>query len=54
MTDLGSVWNELFAPEKKRLTELLIQRIELNVDEVILYFKPDGINAITHELQGNA
>ena len=54
LSDLGSVWDELFAPEKRRLIELLVQRIEVTEEEVTLDFRPDGIHAITHELQGNA
>ena len=49
--DLASVWDELFAPEKRRLTELLIKRIELAAEQVTVYFRPDGMNAVAIELQ---
>ncbi len=49
--DLASIWDELFAPEKRRLTELLIKRIELASEQVTIYFQPEGMNAITSELQ---
>ena len=51
LDDLASVWDELFAPEKRRLTELLIKRIELAAEQVTVYFRPDGINAVAIELQ---
>ena len=49
--DLAYVWDELFAPEKRRLPELLIKRIELAAEQVTVYFKPDGMNAVAIELQ---
>ncbi|MGB1270531.1 MAG: recombinase family protein [Endozoicomonas sp.] len=49
--DLASVWDELFAPEKRRLTELLIKRIELAAEQVTVYFRPEGMNAVAIELQ---
>ncbi|WP_066018505.1 DUF2924 domain-containing protein [Endozoicomonas atrinae] len=49
--DLASVWDELFTPEKRRLTELLIKRIELAAEQVTVYFRPDGMNAVAIELQ---
>ena len=51
LSDLASVWDELFAPEKRRLTELLIKRIELAAEQVTVYLKPDGMNAVAIELQ---
>ncbi|MCW7551762.1 recombinase family protein [Endozoicomonas gorgoniicola] len=52
LNDLASIWDELFAPEKRRLVELLIKRIELDLNQVTIYYQPDGINAVTQELQG--
>ncbi len=51
LSDLASVWDELFAPEKRRLTELLIKRIELATEQVTIYFKPEGMNDVAIELQ---
>ncbi len=51
MQDLSCIWEELFTPEKRRLTELLIQRIDLTAKKVTIYYKPDGIKAVTTELQ---
>ena len=52
LNDLASIWDELFAPEKRRLTELLIKRVVLEANQVSIYYQPEGMNAITQELQG--
>ncbi len=52
LQDLSSVWDELFAPEKRRLIRLLVARIELDMKKVTIYYKPEGLNTITQELQG--
>ena len=54
LNDLASIWDELFAPEKRRLITLLIKRIDLTMDQVIIHYQPEGMNAITRELQGAA
>ncbi|MET4695023.1 hypothetical protein [Endozoicomonas lisbonensis] len=51
MQDLSGIWDELLTPEKRRLTELLIHRIDLTANEVTIYYKPDGIEAVTSEFQ---
>ncbi len=53
LSDLASIWDELFAPEKRRLIELLIKRVVLEAEQVSIYYQPEGMNAITSELQGN-
>ena len=53
LNDLASIWDELFAPEKRRLTELLIKRVVLEAEQVSIYYQPEGMSAITSELQGN-
>ncbi|WP_263080160.1 recombinase family protein [Endozoicomonas sp. Mp262] len=52
LNNLGEIWGELFAPEKRRLTELLIARVEVTQESLTLYYQPDGMQAVVKELQG--
>ncbi|WP_034837094.1 recombinase family protein [Endozoicomonas numazuensis] len=50
LNDLSSIWEELFTPEKRRLIELLIHRIDLTPTTLTILFKPDGIDSVVSEL----
>ncbi|MGI9282428.1 MAG: recombinase family protein [Endozoicomonas sp.] len=50
LNNLSTIWEELFTQEKRRLTELLIHRIDLTPTTLTILFKPDGIQAVVSEL----
>ncbi|WP_257275275.1 MULTISPECIES: hypothetical protein [unclassified Endozoicomonas] len=50
LSDLSTIWEELFTQEKRRLIELLVHRIDLTTTTLTILFKPNGIDSVVSEL----
>jgi site-specific DNA recombinase len=47
---LDPVWDELFPAEQARLVQLLVERVEIDLDGVAVRLRIDGLSGIAHEL----
>jgi len=47
---LDSVWNELFPAEQSRLVQLLVERVQIELDGVAVRLRIDGLSGVTQEM----
>ncbi|WMS41835.1 recombinase family protein [Acuticoccus sp. MNP-M23] len=47
---LDSVWNELFPAEQSRLVQLLVERVQIELDGVAVRLRIDGFSGVTQEM----
>jgi site-specific DNA recombinase len=46
------LWNELFPAEQARIVELLVERVDLQVDAIDLRLRVEGLTSLCSELRG--
>jgi site-specific DNA recombinase len=48
------LWNELFPAEQSRIIELLVERVDVQMDRVDIKLRIDGVTSLIGELVGNS
>ena len=51
LKNLEPVWDALFPGEQHRLVQLLVDRVTVNLDEIEVHLRGDGLDTLTRELR---
>jgi site-specific DNA recombinase len=52
LLEFEPLWNELFPIEQARIVELLVERVDLQVDAIDLRLRVEGLTSLGSELRG--
>ena len=51
MRNLGAIWETLFPEERKRMTQLLIERVVVKSEGIDIEYRADGLESVIDDLQ---
>jgi site-specific DNA recombinase len=51
MRNLGSIWETLFPEERKRITQLLIERVVVKSEGIDIEYRADGLESVIDDLE---
>jgi site-specific DNA recombinase len=54
LLEFDQLWNELFPAEQTRIIQLLVERVDVQIDGVDIRLRVDGVTSVVGELSGNA
>ncbi len=50
LTQLDPLWEHLLEPERARVVQLLVARVEVSTSELKVHLRPDGFSVLAQEL----
>ncbi len=53
LSNMGEVWAHLFPDEQKRLFELMVERVEVGMDEILIRYHVHGLTSVVAEASRN-
>ena len=53
LVEFDALWDELFPTEQTRIVQLLVKRIDVNVDGISIRLRTEGIASVIAELRPN-
>ena len=53
LNEFSEMWGELFPHEQHRIVQLIVKRIQVNLDSVNITFQPNGIVELYGKISGN-
>ena len=54
LTDFSALWDELFSAEQARIIQLLIQRVEIQIDGLRITLRKQGLLSLANEVRQKA
>ena len=53
LTELDSLWDELFPAERARIVQLLVERVDVRIQDVEVRLRPNGLSGMVREVAGS-
>ena len=53
LTQLDSLWDELFPAERARIMQLLVDRVDVRMHGVEVRLRPNGLSGLVREVAGS-